>query len=115
MPSIYNTIQGDTWDTISYRVYGSEFYTNELFTANPKYQNIAVFEANINIMVPDVDTAINTQLPPWLRPTSSDGLTDTELLDLVNSYDTGYPNILSYRFVDRYTARITKSSRLGFN
>lgn len=114
MPSTYNTIQGDTWDSISYRVYGSEFYTNELFTANPDYQNVAVFDANINLVVPDVDTAINTQLPPWLRPTTSDGLTDTELLDLVNSYDTGYPNILSYRFVDRYTKRITKASRLGF-
>ncbi|QHJ79172.1 MAG: hypothetical protein [Caudoviricetes sp.] len=115
MPKQYNTIQGDTWDTISYRSFGSEFYTNEIFEANPKYQDIAVFDANITLIIPDVDTAIDVNLPPWLRPTESAGLTNTELLDLVNSYDSGYPNILSYRFVDRYTRRMTKSSRLGFN
>lgn len=110
----YNTIQGDTWDSISYRIWGSEFYTNELFVANPEYQDVIIFAANVTLNIPDIDTAIDTELPPWLRPTQSTGLSNTELLDLINSYDTGYPNLLSYRFIDRYTARITKASRLGF-
>lgn len=112
---IYNTIQGDTWDSISYRVYGSELYTNELFTANPQHQHIEVFSANITLNTPEIITAVNTQLPPWMRPdATSDTLNDSQLLDLINNYDSGYPFLLSYRFIDRYTKRITDSSRLGF-
>lgn len=110
----YKTQQGDTWDSISYRLWGSEFYTNELFTANPQHQDVAIFSANVELEVPDITPAINVELPPWLRPTESDTLTNTEILDLINAYDSGVPYLLSYRFIDRYTQRITAATKKGF-
>ena len=33
----YRTIQGDMWDGIAFKVYGSEAYMNVLLEANPEY------------------------------------------------------------------------------
>ena len=34
MAAKYTTVQGDTWDLISYKVYGSEKYIGNLMQAN---------------------------------------------------------------------------------
>jgi phage tail protein X len=63
----YTTIQGDTWDLISYKVYGSEKYMIKLIEANPEYRETVFFSANIKLKVPDIETPIPNKLPPWKR------------------------------------------------
>lgn len=117
MTNIYKTIQGDTWDSISYRVYGSEFYTNELFIANPAYHDFFIFSSNISITVPDIDVAINTELPPWERTAETASAPDKSAEDMRNilsAFNPNQLNVLSYRYVDRYTARMIAATKKGF-
>jgi phage tail protein X len=109
----YLTIQGDTWDAISYRAYGSEFYTSELFDANPDLQKYLIFSANISVNIPDIQVAINTNLPPWERPVITEREVNNDLLDILNNYDNGLSDLLSYRFIDRYTERMIVATEKG--
>lgn len=63
----YKTIQGDTWDIIAFNKLGGEQYTHLLIEANFKYRNYAIFPANIELILPEITTSINTLLPPWKR------------------------------------------------
>ena len=62
---IYKTIQGDTWDNISYKVYGEEKFSKSLIRANPRYMNIAIFSGGIELICPDIPNTKNLTLPPW--------------------------------------------------
>ncbi|MFX3635457.1 MAG: tail protein X [Candidatus Pristimantibacillus sp.] len=62
---IYITIQGDTWDLIAYKLYGSESYMVQLMQANPSYMPMTIFSAGIVLQVPTVTEPIDTTLPPW--------------------------------------------------
>ena len=68
---VYRTVSGDTWDLISYKLYGSEQYFHQLMRANLNLLSIAVFNSNIPIIVPELNVRINTadtsKLPPWKR------------------------------------------------
>ena len=68
---VYKTVSGDTWDLISYKLYGSEQYFHQLMRVNLNLLSIAVFDSNIPIIVPELDTSINavdtSKLPPWKR------------------------------------------------
>jgi len=61
----YTTTQGDMWDTISKRVYGTEKLMNVLIDANHIYRQVAVFGANIELNVPDVHIDTRPSFPPW--------------------------------------------------
>mgnify|MGYP003851707283 CR=1 FL=1 len=61
----YITIQGDTWDMISYKVYGDEKYMDILMDVNPLYIHVVVFSANIELIVPTLPEDKISQLPPW--------------------------------------------------
>ncbi|WP_421663658.1 tail protein X [Lysinibacillus telephonicus] len=64
----YTTIQGDTWDIIAYRVYGTSFVMSQLMQANPDYMKIGVFSAGTVLKMPDIDTTeANEELPPWFK------------------------------------------------
>ncbi|WP_425057614.1 hypothetical protein SCACP_21310 [Sporomusa carbonis] len=63
----YTTAQGDTWDIISYRVYGTEKVIDILIEANHQYRNVTIFPANIKLVIPDVETVALSTLPPWKR------------------------------------------------
>ena len=67
----YITMQGDTWDMVSYRVYGNEHFMDLLVKANSPYQDIVIFPANIVLAVPAVEDPIVQSLPPWKRGTAS--------------------------------------------
>lgn len=67
MSNTYSTVQGDMWDLISYRVYGSEKYVKILLEANPAYRNIAIFPADIDIICPVIPSSESRVLPPWKR------------------------------------------------
>ena len=66
---MYTTQQGDTWDIISKRHYGSELRINELIEANPDYRKTVIFPAGIALQTPEVAEDINADasLPPWKR------------------------------------------------
>lgn len=62
------TNQGDTWDTISLRAYGSTEYMDVLIAANPGARLMAIFPAGVDIIVPEIDTTQTaSNLPPWKR------------------------------------------------
>lgn len=65
----YSTVQGDTWDIISLKMYGSELFTNKLIDANFAQRNIAIFGAGVLLDVPEVSAnqIQSTNLPPWRR------------------------------------------------
>lgn len=64
---IYITVQGDTWDVIALKVYGSEKYIGEMLKANPRYINTMFFSSGVEIICPDVENVITEDLPPWKR------------------------------------------------
>lgn len=63
----YRTIQGDMWDGIAFKVYGSEAYMNTLLEANQEYAHYVIFPANIILKCPDANLRATINLPPWRR------------------------------------------------
>lgn len=64
----YSTIQGETWDIVSKKVYGTEFRADVLLKANPDVADIIVFSSGILLLVPEIDDVEQfDSLPPWKR------------------------------------------------
>jgi phage tail protein X len=105
----YQTQQGDTWDLISFRAYGTEFHTDELFKANLKYSDIAVFSAGYIIEIPEIIAAAPVSVAPWERETVAETASETAPV-FSFSRDRGP----SYRILERYVAIMTKNARLHF-
>lgn len=64
----HTTSQGEMWDGISLKYYGTENAMNVLIDANPLHRETLVFGGGIIINIPDIDaTTINMNLPPWKR------------------------------------------------
>ena len=68
MLKIYSTIQGDTFDIIAKKIYGSEEYMTEILKANQQYNNVVVFSAGVKISCPEVSKkTLSYLLPLWKR------------------------------------------------
>ncbi len=66
MAQTYTTQQGDAWDLIAYRVYGSESYTGWLMQHNFEYLDTMIFGAGVVLQTPELPDAEQTSdLPPW--------------------------------------------------
>lgn len=63
----YITEQGDTWDNIAFKLWGSEYLFPLLLEANQKHNEIVFFPANIELTVPDIDVDEYTERPAWLE------------------------------------------------
>lgn len=63
----YVTLQGDTWDLIAFRVYGSERYMTLLIETNPEHRETVIFPAGVRLKAPEVTAPIPSTLPPWKR------------------------------------------------
>lgn len=62
----YRTIQGDTWDLISFKVFGSELYLKELILANPNLMEYIILPSGLEINVPKLQIDSQSKnLPPW--------------------------------------------------
>lgn len=64
------TKHGETWDMLSYRIYGDEHYMDTLIGANYLLRKVAIFPHGVEINVPDIDTgksSVSSNLPPWKR------------------------------------------------
>lgn len=67
---VYRTVSGDTWDLIAFKVYGSEGYFHDLIRSNLRLIDIAIFDANIPVIIPEIADEENDsdeRLPPWKR------------------------------------------------
>ena len=65
----YQTIQGDTWDKIAYKVYeglGGEKLTHILLDANSDHLGTVIFSAGVELNVPEVYAPASRSLPPWM-------------------------------------------------
>lgn len=63
----YTTVQGDTWDIISFKLYNDERHMSELMEVNQQNREITVFPANLVLKVPEITVTIPNKLPPWKR------------------------------------------------
>ena len=64
------TIQGDTWDTIALRVYGTELRAQELMEAreNVRLLDYQIFPAGVTVYTPEVtDETPAEDLPDWRK------------------------------------------------
>jgi phage tail protein X len=62
----YVTVQGDTWDGIAFKLYGSEAYMSALIAANLSQAETVVFGAGVVLAVPEIESAsVPSSLPPW--------------------------------------------------
>lgn len=70
--SIYTTAQGDTWDQIALKCYGSELQTKELMAVNglkhPGLLRVWRFCQGVQIEIPEIpESAALDELPAWRR------------------------------------------------
>ena len=63
---MYKTKQGECWDEVAKKVYGSEKYTGYLMQNNLTLLDIAVFSAGTVVNTPDLP-ADETDIPIWRR------------------------------------------------
>ena len=63
----YKTIQGDTFDLISKKIYGNESYFIKLIEANQEYVNTVIFPSGIVLNIPDIDMTTEQTISsaPW--------------------------------------------------
>lgn len=62
----YETIQGDTFDSIALDFYDEEYYASEIINANPNFSAVIIFDEGIVLKIPVLDIK-NVSLPPWKR------------------------------------------------
>lgn len=67
MTNSYITISGDMWDSISYKIFGTESYTDRLIKSNLEYKDIVIFPAGVVLNVPETEIEKAVNLPPWKR------------------------------------------------
>ncbi len=65
MAPTYMTKQGDTWDLISYDIYGDEKYMRYLIEANWPLLDVLVFQSGVEITVPDLPEEMDEDVPFW--------------------------------------------------
>ena len=63
----YTTVQGDMWDLIAKRKYGTEKAMPVLLEANQQYADVVVFGAGIVLNIPEYEAPTPDTLPPWRR------------------------------------------------
>lgn len=65
MATKYTTAQGDTWDLISYKVYGSEKYIGNLMQSNFALLDYTVFPSGVKVIVPALPNEKMSESPKW--------------------------------------------------
>jgi phage tail protein X len=62
----YTTVQGDTWDIVSLKQYGTEKCMSDLIEANPAQRETVIFPAGISLVIPSLTaSSLPKNLPPW--------------------------------------------------
>ncbi|MCD8139328.1 MAG: tail protein X [Planctomycetaceae bacterium] len=64
----YKTTQGETWDVIARRIYGSETLASRIQQANPGYLHLLYFPSGLTLKIPETPDGATVQPPaPWNR------------------------------------------------
>ncbi|MBC2855358.1 tail protein X [Cetobacterium sp. 2A] len=63
--SSYITQKGDTWDLISFKVYGSVQYVEELKKANYDFIKLICFPEEVALIIPVVKVSEEGENPEW--------------------------------------------------
>lgn len=63
----YIATNGDTWDSIAFKVYGDEFMCDQICAANRRrHEGVLMFEGGEQIDLPETVTAqLNVIKAPW--------------------------------------------------
>jgi hypothetical protein len=61
----YTTVQGDYFDLISLKTYGSEIYANVLMRLNPAYSDVVQFDSGIVFTLPTISSRRSIANAPW--------------------------------------------------
>ncbi len=64
------TIQGDTWDTIALRVYGSVLRAQELMAAreNVRLLDYQIFPGGVTVATPEIEEGtVTDDMPEWRK------------------------------------------------
>lgn len=64
---IYVTVQGDTWDLISYKVYGSSKHVGFLMENNYPLLDIFIFSAGTEVSIPELPEEESEDVPEWRK------------------------------------------------
>lgn len=67
MTQTTQTRMGETWDMLSWRLYGDEHHIRELMDANPGLRAVLRFSAGTDVIVPAIIKKTASSLPPWKR------------------------------------------------
>ena len=59
----YLTVAGDSWDSVAFKLLGSERYAPELMDANPDHVQTFIFSASVELTIPSIETKPEKILP----------------------------------------------------
>ncbi|MGF9821970.1 tail protein X [Brevibacillus agri] len=60
-------MQGDTWDGISYKLFGTDKHMPRLIKSNPAFADTVIFSADVVLTIPPIPVAASSTLPPWRK------------------------------------------------
>jgi len=64
---IYIAESGDTWDSISFKIYEDEFKVELLMNANKELMHIFVFGGGERVKIPELPEDVSSSLPDWRK------------------------------------------------
>ena len=64
---LHRTTEGETWDLVSKKYYGTEKLMHKLLEANPEFKDFVVFPAGVVLKIPEVEIKTTEELPPWRK------------------------------------------------
>lgn len=64
---IYIAESGDTWDSISFKIYENEFKVELLMNANKGLMHIFVFSGGERVKIPELPEDVSSSLPDWRK------------------------------------------------
>lgn len=72
MAGTCKTVQGDSFDSIAFRLWGDEHLCSLLMAANPDYMDVLLFGPGVELKVPDfTPKPAEADLPPWYGETNA--------------------------------------------
>lgn len=64
---LYETTQGDTWDLISFKVFGTERFSKKIAQNNLTYIKTVIFPPGVKILIPnEIKVEEKGEKPAWL-------------------------------------------------
>ena len=64
---MYIAESGDTWDSISFKIYEDEFKVEFLINANRDLMHIFVFSGGERVKIPELPEDVSSSLPDWRK------------------------------------------------